>query len=413
MPITRISDRVTSVGASDPQLPYFDRLMPTPYGTTYNSYLIQGDERIALIDPVQENTVDQLLRNLAAAGIDRLDDLICLHTEQDHSGSVDILCDRFPNVRLIGTAKVAEFMDVHHHIPTERFHEVAAGDVIDLGGVTLECKPIAFAHWPDNTMFWMPGEKILFSSDLFGSHYAPTAPGGPDPAIQLKESRAYFSEIMMPATRHVARYVEQVRALNPEIICAAHGPVWTDPEPILAQYEQMVSGHVARSVVIAYVSMHESTAKMVDIVADTLAEEGLDVTLFDLGDAGEDLRVHLGSAVTASVNAAALLLAAPTVLGGAHPVAQAMALMLNAFRPPVRWIGLLGSFGWGSQMVKQLEGLMARHPAERLDPLLVRGLPTAEEAADLRAYAEALAERIYAIPEDEIIDDVIGGDVVG
>lgn len=399
----KISDRVFQVGAPDPRLPYFDALMPTPYGTTYNSYLVQGDEKTALIDPVQGDKADQLLQNLKELHVDKLDYIICLHTEQDHAGAIHVLRDVFPDAQLVGTARVAELMEFHLHIPRETFLVVAEGDSIDLGGATLICMPIPFAHWPDNTMFWMPEERILFSSDLFGSHYAPAVPNCPDEAIWLLETRAYFSEIMMPTRNHVCRYVTKVRALDPKRICASHGPTWEDPAIVLNEYELMVSDKVRRDVVIAYVSMHGSTARMVDVVADELCAAGIRVALYDLGDPNRDLRTLVGSVVAETVNAGALLLASPTVLGGPHPAVAAMALMVNAFNPAIRYMGIIGSYGWGTQIEKQVNGLTARVKAERLESVLVRGLPTEEDVDSLRQYARNLADLLKAIPVDEVI----------
>jgi len=399
----KINDRVFQVGAPDPRLPYFDALMPTPYGTTYNSYLVRGDEKTALIDPVQGDKADQLLQNLKELKADKLDYIICLHTEQDHAGAILVLRDVFPDAQIVGTAKVAELMEYHFHIPRETFLVVAEGDSIDLGGVTLVCMPIPFAHWPDNTMFWMPEERMLFSSDLFGSHYAPAIPNCPDEEIWLFETRAYFSEIMMPTRQHVARYVAKVRELDPKYICSSHGPIWEDPAIVLNEYELMVSDKVRRDVVIAYVSMHGSTARMVDVVADELCAAGIRVALYDLGDPNRDLRTLVGSVVTETVNAGSLLLASPTVLGGPHPAVAAMALLINAFNPAIRFFGVFGSYGWGTQIEKQVSGLTARVKAERLEPVLVRGLPTEEDYESLRRFARDLAERLNAIPDEEIV----------
>ncbi|NLB49995.1 MAG: MBL fold metallo-hydrolase, partial [Clostridiaceae bacterium] len=170
MTMQKVTKRVTQVGAIDAGLQYFDCLMPTPYGTTYNSFLVKGDEKTALIDPVQEDTVDQLLHNLQEMGVNQLDYIFSLHAEQDHSGAARILLDRFPGAKIVASAKVAEFLGVLLHLPVEDMLVVAEGDKVDLGGVSLECMPIPFAHWPDNTMFWMAEERILFPSDLFGSH---------------------------------------------------------------------------------------------------------------------------------------------------------------------------------------------------------------------------------------------------
>ena len=185
MPLMRITDRITQVGADDPGLHYFDCLMPTPYGTTYNSFLVDGDEKSALIDPVQEDTVDQLLANLQELEGKHLEYIFCLHAEQDHSGAAAILLDRYPRSQIVATAKVAEFLGIHLHIPQERILIVKEGDKIDLGGVSLECMPVPFAHWPDYTMYWMAEECVLFSSALFGRHYAPDIPSKPDEAIRL------------------------------------------------------------------------------------------------------------------------------------------------------------------------------------------------------------------------------------
>ena len=403
MTMQKVTERVTQVGAIDAGLQYFDCLMPTPYGTTYNSFLVRGDEKTALIDPVQEDTVDQLLHNLQEMGVDQLDYIFSLHAEQDHSGASRSLLDRFPGSKIVASAKVAEFLGGLLHLPVEDMLVVAEGDKVDLGGVSLECMPIPFAHWPDNTMFWMAEERILFPSDLFGSHYSPDVPGKPDESIRLEQSRTYYSEIMMPLRTHVNRYVERVRALDPAIICAAHGPVWFNPDVILSEYERMGSDKTSRDVLIAYVSMHGSTNRMVRLLAKTLSDEGIGVKLVDLGNARHDLRVPIGMVLTESVFAGALILASPAVLGGAHPLVAAMTMLIGGINPPVRYIGIAGSYGWGSQMVKQLEGLLGKHKAERLEPLLVRGLPAKDDEEAIKAYAVELAARMKALPDEEVL----------
>lgn len=405
MAIQRVTDRISQVGAADPGLHFFDCLMPTPYGTTYNSYLVDGDEKSALIDPVQEDTVDQLLSNLQELGVKHLEYIFCLHAEQDHAGAAGILLDRFPQAQIVATAKVAEFLGIHLHIPQDRIMVVKEGDKVDLGGVTLECIPTPFAHWPDNTFYWMAEECVLFSSDLFGSHYAPDIPSKPDEAIRLHESRTYYAEIMMPFRSHVNRYVEKVRALDPAIICAAHGPVWFEPETILCEYERMGSDKTTRDVLLAYISMHGSTRIMVDIMAEALTEEGLKVTLVDLGTDKADFRVPVGQVLAESVLAGALVMASPTVLGGAHPLAAAMTMLIGGLNPPLRYFGIAGSYGWGSQMEKQLSGLMGNHKAERLETLLVKGLPTPEDKEKIRAWALDLAAKLKALPEEEVLKD--------
>ncbi|MDD4324733.1 MAG: FprA family A-type flavoprotein, partial [Eubacteriales bacterium] len=354
MNIQKISDRVLSLGAADPDLQYFDKLMPTPYGTTYNSYIVRGKEKVALLDPVQANTVHQLLSNLAAAGIDHIDYILILHTEQDHSGSTELLLHRFPEAKLVGSAKVAEFIEIHLNIPASEVQIIAENETLDLGGLGLTCLPIPFAHWPDNTMYWLEEEKILFSSDLYGSHYAALPHKAADEAIQMETTRSYFAEIMMPTRKQVARHVAKTRELDPAVICPAHGPMWFEPDKVLSLYEYFVSDKVQRRVVMPLVSMHDSTKIMAYYLADKLEELEVPVNIHHLDSPNHDLRISMGEVVEDAVDAACLIMAAPTVLTGPHPSAGALALMINAFKPPLKYIGLIGSYGWGSQIEKRV-----------------------------------------------------------
>ncbi len=399
MNVRKISDHVLSLGASDPGLQYFDKLMPTPYGTTYNSFVVRGEDKVALLDPVQSDSIHQLLSNLAEAGIDHIDYILCLHTEQDHSGATELLLQRFPEANLVGTAKVAEFLEVHLNIPASEVQLIAENETLDLGGLGLTCVPIPFAHWPDNTMYWLEEERILFSSDLYGSHYAAPAHKAADEAIQLETTRSYYAEIMMPYSKQVARHVAKTRSLDPAIICPGHGPIWYDPDKVLSLYESYVSERMDIRVVMPVVSMHDSTKTMAYYLAEKLEGLGIPVNIHHLDNPNRDLRVSMGEVVEDTVDAACLIMAVPTVLTGPHPSAGALALMLNAFKPPLKYIALIGSFGWGSQIEKRFYDLLPQVKAERLDTLLIKGLPTEEDYELLDDYAQMVKEKLTSLSE--------------
>ena len=399
MKVRKISEHVLSLGAADPGLQYFDKLMPTPYGTTYNSFVVRGEKKVALLDPVQSDSIDQLLSNLAAAGIKHIDYILSLHTEQDHSGATELLWQRFPEARLVGTAKVAEFLETHLNIPASRVQLIAENETLDLGGLGLTCVPIPFAHWPDNTMYWLEEERILFSSDLYGSHYAAPPYKAADEKIHLETTRSYYAEIMMPTSKQLARHLAKTRALDPAIICPAHGPMWYEPDKVLSLYESYVSGKVDLRVVMPVVSMHDSSKIMAYYLAEKLEASGIPVNIHHLDNPDQDLRVSMGKVVEDTVDAACLIMAAPTVLTGPHPAAGAMALMLNAFKPPLKYIALIGSFGWGSQIEKRFYDLLPQLKAERLATLLVKGLPTEEDYKLLDDYAQMVKEKLTSISE--------------
>ena len=391
----KITDRIWEVGAAHPDLAYFDCLMPTPFGTTYNAYLIKGDDKTCLIDTVEPEYASVLLDNLAELGVERLDYLICLHTEQDHSGSYNDVRRRYPDVQILGNAKTCELMVAHHTLSEDEIGLIKPDDRLELGGATLRFIMTPFAHWPDNYMAYLEEEEILFSTDLFGSHYAADDPANPDETTQINEAKTYYAEIMMPFRPQLAKYTASVRALAPRMIAPAHGPIWHQPERILDKYERWTSNAVVDRVVIPFVSMHGSTRLMVERLAQRLASYGLKVTCYDLGSE-RCLRQTCGELLHDLVNAAALVVATPTVLGGAHPNILYVAALASALRPKTAFFGLIGSYGWGTQVEKQVTALTSGIRAECLPSVLIKGKPDSSDHEKIDTFADELAEKIKA-----------------
>lgn len=398
MQATTISEDILYVGVQHPDRKMFDCLMPTPHGTSYNSYIVSGTEKTALIDTVDPEFFEAFLENLHTHGISRIDYIVLLHTEQDHSGSVLNLMKKCPKAKLVATAAVAKLMKTHLHIPETEFLIMDEGGVLDLGGHSLTFHKIPFAHWPDNTMVYDKMSGILFSSDLFGSHYAFDRVFATN-SYEIKEAaRAYFAEIMMPFIPQVRKYAEKVAAMQPHMIAPAHGPIWNDPSLILNRYMKWTGDKYDKTVVIPYVSMHGSTGAIVDRLTWRLAGQGISVLCRNLGETPESLAVETGHVLNDVVTAAAVVFAMPTVLGGPHPAGAYCALVMNAIRPKTKFIGLIGSYGWGTKIAETfavLTGGMKK--AERLEPLLLEGLPTEEEMMAIDAYADALAEKVLAL----------------
>ncbi len=398
MPVLAIADGVFEVGAAHPERQLFDCLMPTPYGTTYNSYLVIGSEKTALIDAVDPEKVHVLMKNLREAGVEHIDYLICLHTEQDHSGGNAEFLRRFPQAEVIATTKVRDLMATHIHQDPAKVRVIAEGDKIELGDCTLVCYPIPFAHWPDNTMLWLEQEKILFSTDLFGSHFS-TSKAFSTSSSQLQlAAKSYYSEIMMPFRSHIAKYTAKTRELQPRMIAPAHGPVWYDPELILSKYEQWTGDTVKKRVTIPYVSMHDSTRRMVEHLTIKLSQRGISVICHDLGSAPESLTIETGHFINDLVDAAAVIFAVPTLLGGPHPAAVYAAVIASAMKPKAPLLGLIGSYGWGSRMPEVMESLLTGFKSERLPVFQVKGLPEESELEALTEYADSLADKVLALP---------------
>lgn len=398
MPTISISKNIQYVGVQHPDRKMFDCLMPTPHGTSYNSYFIRGSKKTALIDTVDPEFFDVYLAKLRNLGVDSIDYIVVLHTEQDHSGSLARLRGHFPGAQLVATSNVAKLMRTHMHIQEDAFLIMNEGEELDLGDHSLTFMKIPFAHWPDNTMVFDKESRILFSSDLFGSHYSFTRVFATDSYEIKAAALAYFAEIMMPFVPQVRKYAEKVAELSPRMIASAHGPVWNDPSLILKKYLEWTSDRVNKSVVIPYVSMHESTCLMVDRLTCRLASHGLSVICRNLGESPDSLSTEAGHVMSDLATAGAVIFAMPTVLGGPHPAGAYCALLSSALRPKTRFIGLVGSYGWGTKIAEVFDSLTPGFKkAERLPPLLVEGLPDEKDLEKLDTYADELAEKLLKL----------------
>ena len=385
MAVKEIKKDIFFVGAIHWDRRLFDELIPLPDGTSYNAYIIKGNEKIALIDTVDPATEAQLLTNLKILGINRIDYVISNHAEQDHSGSIPAILKLFPEAKVVTNEKCQRFLQDLLHIPETRFITINNGDTLSLGKKTLKFVFTPWVHWPETMVTYLVEDKILFSCDFFGSHLATSQLFVKDDPKVLEDAKRYYAEIMMPFRTIIQKNIEKVRALDLEMIAPSHGPIYLNPDFIIDAYSEWVSDNVKNEVILPYVSMHGSTESMVDYLIDALMNKGITVKPFNL------TVTDIGELVMALVDAATIILATPTVLTGAHPAAVYAAFLTNALRPKLKFAGIIGSYGWGGKTVKQIKGLLSNLKVELLEPVLIKGLPKIE---DLKLL-DNLAETIY------------------
>ncbi len=170
MQARKVREGVYWLGAIDWNRRLFDALIPLPDGTSYNAYLVRGSEKTALLDTVDPSKQDQLFAQLA--GVDRLDYLVAHHAEQDHSGAIPAVLEKYPEARLLCSPKAKSMLIDHLRLPEERIHTVEDGESLALGDKTLRFIHTPWVHWPETMVSYLPEERILFSCDFFGSHLA-------------------------------------------------------------------------------------------------------------------------------------------------------------------------------------------------------------------------------------------------
>lgn len=387
MPARPISEQIFSVGVIDWDRKIFDELIPLPEGTSYNAYIIRGSEKTALIDTVDPSGEEEFIGNLIRLGIDTIDYIIINHAEQDHAGSLPVLLELFPGAKICCTEKCRELLGFLLDIPAHRCQLVTTADTLSLGNISLEFISSPWVHWPETMLTYCPEKEILFSCDLFGSHYATSDLYVRDMAKEEILAKRYYGEIMMPFRTSIVKYLDLLKEKKIDIIAPSHGPLIKPASLILDLYRNWTSDQVRNTVVIPYVSMHGSTSQMVRFLTGLLLERGIGVRPFHVSQA------DTGALAMELVDAATVVFASPTVLFGPHPDMVAVAYIANLIKPKTRYASVIGSYGWGGKAVETLKSLIPHIKAEMIEPVYIQGAPGEKARTDLNRLADEIATR--------------------
>jgi len=380
----QLKPNVYAVGAIDWDARLFDRLIPLPDGTSYNSYLVRGNEKVALLDTVDPTKTKVLLDNLSKLGINKIDYVVAHHAEQDHSGSLPDILLVYPEAKVVTNPKCKGMLIDLLGIEDDKFITVEDGETLSLGDKTLQFVYLPWVHWPETMGMYLKEDKILFSCDFFGAHLASSSLFVDDEAVAYESAKRYFAEIMMPFRRQINANLTKLDDLDIDIIAPSHGPIHNKPKFIVDAYKDWTSEAVKNEVVVAYVSMHGSTAKMVSHFVRALMDRGITVRQFELST------VDIGKLAMALVDAATVVIGSPTVLVGPHPSAAYAAFLANALRPKTKFASIIGSYGWGGKMVEQLTNMLTNLKVEVLEPVLTKGEPKESDYAALEKLADEI-----------------------
>lgn len=387
MAAIEIGEHVIWVGAIDWDRRLFDELIPLPDGTSYNSYVVRGSEKTALIDAVDPSKTGDLLANLQEAGVSRIDFLVSQHAEQDHSGAIPELLEIFPEAVVVTNEKCKAMLKDLLLLSEDKFKTVADGETLELGGKTLEFILAPWVHWPETMLTYLRQDKVLFSCDFLGAHLAQSHPILSDEARTLNAAKRYFAEIMMPFRLMIRKHLERLQGMAIEMIAPSHGVVYPRPAFILDAYREWASDKTKNLVLIPFVSMHGSTREMVEHLTGALIRQGVEVMPFNL------IHTDIGELARELVEASTVVLATPTVLAGAHPAVAHAAFLANALRPKTRFASIIGSYGWGGKAVENLAASLGNLKVELLETVLAKGYPQDKDYQALDKLAAAIAEK--------------------
>jgi flavorubredoxin len=383
--VREIKPNIYAVGSIDWDRRLFDELIPLPDGTSYNSYVVK-DKKTALIDTVDPTKAHELVNHLDELGV-TIDFVISNHAEQDHSGSIPTVLELYPEAKVVTNSKCKGMLKDLLLIPEDRFMTVEDGDTLSLGDKKLEFIKAPWVHWPETMFTYLREDKILFSCDFLGSHLAASSLFVEDEAELYESAKRYYAEIMMPFRTSIKGHLKRLDTMSVDIVAPSHGPIHRNPEFIMDAYRDWVSDMVKNEVVIAYVSMHGSTRAMVDYLTEALIARHITVKPFNL------IKTDIGELAMALVDACTLVIASPTVLAGPHPAAVYAAYLTNALRPKLKYVSVIGSYGWGGKMIDVLSSTVSNLHADILDPVMVKGHPTREDFDMLDNLADEILKK--------------------
>lgn len=385
-----IAPGVIWVGVEDWQRRLFDCLIPLPYGTSYNAYLVVGREKVALIDTTNPGFETELIAKVASVvNIEKLDYLVMNHAEPDHAGAIPQVMATAPNAKLVTTKRGAEMAEVFYHVPADKRLVVKEGDTIDLGGKTLRFIEAPWLHWPETMFTFAIEDRVLFPCDFFGSHLASDKLFDDEvDDVLLAEAKRYYADIMMPFTKMVTAGLDKAKAAKAKVVAPSHGPVYRNPERIISAYEKWARGPLEKKAVVAYVSMWGSTRQLAQAVTSAISDEGIEAVPYDLTAADTS---HIARDL---VDASAIVLGSPTVLGGLHPLATYALTLVKAIRPRAKLAAYFGSFGWGGGAASQAKSLLEPAGFEIVAALEIKGPPQDKEIADAVELGRKVAQRV-------------------
>jgi flavorubredoxin len=272
-------------------------------------------------------------------------------------------------------------------LPEKKFQTVSDGQTLELGGKTLEFIFAPWVHWPETMLTYLRQDKILFSCDFLGAHLAQSQLLLSDENRTFQAAKRYFAEIMMPFRIQIRKHLEKLQGLQLEFIAPSHGVVYPRPAFILDAYREWVADQTRNLALIPFVSMHGSTREMVEHLTAALIRQGVEVIPCNL------IHTDIGELAKELVDASTVVLASPTVLGGAHPAVAHAAFLVNALRPKLKFASIIGSYGWGGRMTENLLASLSNLKVELLGPVLVKGFPGEKDYQALDNLAAAIAAK--------------------
>ncbi len=357
--IQGITDNIFYVGVKNPDLKVFDIIMRTKYGTSYNAYVIKGNDKVAIVEMVKNGFNQEHREKIAEiVPLDSVDYIVMSHTEPDHSGSLEEFLSINPKATVVATRSAHNFLA---EIVNKEFNQmvVTDGDSIDLGGITLEFIMAPNLHWPDTMFTFVKEEKAIITGDMFGCHFAGKDVFDENFSPELVDAQKYYFDVIISPFKDFAlKAIEKIKDLDFNVICPSHGPVLVHQgREAIARFKSWAEEitpqkHDKKIVIIVYVSAYGYTKELAELAKEQLLDLGFDARIYEITSyKPAELKEKIDQAD-------ALLVGSPTFNRDALEPVWGLLTHLSAFSQRNMPAAAFGSYGWTGEAVKMLQDRM-------------------------------------------------------
>ena len=345
-----ITNDIKYVGVNDRKLDLFEGHYHVPNGMAYNSYIII-DDKTAIMDSVEQNFGNEWLSNIEKVlGSRKPDYLVVQHMEPDHSANIITFADKYPEAKIVSSAKAFTMMKNYFGTDfADRQVVVGEGTELNLGKHVLKFIAAPMVHWPEVIMTYDAADKILFSADAFGKFGALDAD---EPWTD--EARRYYIGIVGKYGPQVQAVLKKAAALDIKMICPLHGPMLSDTIPACLDLYQKWSSYTAEcdDILIAYTSVYGHTKAAAELLADTLKSKGSKVIIHDLA------RTDMSLAVADAFKCSKIVLATTTYNMDIFPYMKEFINCLTERNFQNKTIGVIENGSWAPAAAKKIKSML-------------------------------------------------------
>jgi flavorubredoxin len=367
----------------------------TYQGSTYNSFLVI-DEKIALIDTVKKGFADELIASISQL-VDptKIDYVISNHTEMDHSGGLQRIMHRIGDDKPLYCSKMGHKNLLKHFPNTWNYQPVEDGGELRLGKKTLSFIETRMLHWPDSMFTYVKEDKILFSSDAFGQHYAGLERFDDQTGEAIMpHALKYFANILLPYSSLILKLVDKITKMGliVDMICPDHGIIWRkDPAKIINKYVEWSLQKPKRKALVIYDTMWHSTEMMAEAIVEALGQEGVNARPMTLRS------WHRSDIITEVVDAGAILVGSPTLNNGLFPTVSDFLTYMKGLHPINKVASAFGSYGWSGEAVKLINRELEEMKFNLIDPgLKIQYVPDNQDITACHELGKRIAEALPA-----------------